>query len=112
MGVSVVERAAVSGVSPGFARWLAGELETVSLVAAPEGVRELLLFGAVRTVGREVELTWSRFTDNPVRVVGGLLRGAAGVSRPVVVAERRGLWVWLAVGSHCAAGTADAVILG
>ena len=109
---SVVERKAEAGVDASFAAWLVGELETGALVAAPDGERDALLFGAVRQVGRDVELTWMRFVRNPGRVVRQLGREAAGLDRPVIVGRRYGREVWLAVGSHCAAGTADAVVLG
>lgn len=109
---SVVESAVLAGSDEVFARWLVGEAETGELVASPEGSGERLRFGAVRTVGREVELTWLRFVRNPGRVVRQLSREGARLDRPVIVAERDGDWVWLAVGSHCAAGTADAVVLG
>lgn len=112
MGASVVERAALAGVDAAFAAWLVGELETRALVAAPEGERAALAFGAVALVGREVDMTWMRFVRNPGRVLRQLGREGARLERPVVVGQRSGPDVWLAVGSHCAAGTADAVVIG
>lgn len=109
---SVVERAVEVGADVAFTAWLLDELEPGGRVAAPEGACERLAFGAVRTVGREVELTWMRFVRNPGRVLGQLGREGARLERPVIVAERDGAWVWLAVGSHCAAGTDGAVVLG
>lgn len=110
--VSVVEREALAGVDAAFASWLVDVLEGGDLVAAPEGERAVLEFGAVSVVGREVELTWMRFVRNPGRVVRPLAREASRLDRPVIVGRRYGREVWLAVGSHCAAGTADAVVLG
>lgn len=110
--VSVVEREAELGVNAAFVAWLLDELEEGRMVAAPDGTRECLLFGAVRTVGREANMTWLRFVRNPGRVVAQLLREAARLDRPVIVGRRYGRDVWLAVGSHCAPGTDDAVILG
>lgn len=112
MAGSVVEREVVPVmpvVSDAFTEWLVDVLEDGGMVAVPGGEREPLEFGAVRTVGSGVELTWMRFVRNPRRVVLALLRLGRDLERPVVVAERDGHWVWLAVGSHCAAGTAGAV---
>jgi hypothetical protein len=107
-----VEREAVAGVDAAFTAWLVTALEGGGLVAAPEGECAGLEFGAVRTVGREVEMTWMRFVRNPGRVVRQLAREGSRLDRPVVVGRRYGREVWLAVGSHCAAGTADAVVIG
>lgn len=110
--VSVVEYAAVAGVDEAFASWLVDALEGGDLVAAPDGERAGLEFGAVSLVGREVDMTWMRFVRNPGRVLRQLAREGARLDRPVIVGRRYGREVWLAVGSHCAAGTADAVVLG
>ena len=109
---SVVEREAEQSMNAVFAAWLVGELEAGALIAAPEGERAALEFGAVLTVGREVEMAWMRFVGNPGRVMAQLMREAARLDRPVIVGQREGQNVWLAVGSHCAAGSADAVVLG
>jgi len=110
--VSVVERETVAGVDAAFASWLVDVLEGGDLIAVPEGQRDVLEFGAVLPVGREVELTWMRFVRNPGRVLRQLAREGERLDRPVIVGRRYGREVWLAVGSHCAAGTADAVVLG
>lgn len=112
MGPSVVEREATRDLEARFAAWLVGELETRELVAAPEGQREVFRFGAVRTVGRQFDMTWMRFVRNPGRAVAALAREAARLDRPVFVGQRRGHEVWLAVGELCPEGTADAVVLG
>lgn len=112
MRTSVVEREAVAGVDAAFAAWLVAGLEGGDLLAAPEGERVALEFGAVALVGREVDMSWVGFVRSPVRVLRQLAREAERLDRPVIVARRYGPDVWLAVGSHCAAGTTDAVILG
>lgn len=110
--MSVVEREVCAALEQAFTRWLVDVLEGGDLVAAPEGERAVLEFGAVSLVGREVDMTWMRFVRNPGRVVRQLAREGARLDRPVIVGRRYGRDVWLAVGSHCAAGTADAVVLG
>lgn len=70
-----------------FVRWLYSQLCEEDRVAAPDGTREAIGFGAVNPLPGGLTLPWDEFEDDPMRAVAPMFKRGCPELQPVMLAE-------------------------